>query len=428
MLHSDYSCQPTPAKYLQNMATVKLYLDKRAARPGEPAPLKISLCFHGKTALHSTGVKIMPEQWDADKERIVKHPQKQYLNSLLNMATTKWEQALWELAENGMGRCAKNATELKKLVLQRLNSNVAGCKNGEVRFLVHFLKFADSRRTAGNREAYHRTIVRMRAFDDEIEMRSFEDIDKRWLEAFERFMSKTAKSANARAFHLRNIRAVFNDAIDEELTTAYPFRKFKIRREATPKRALTVEQLRELASFPCEAYQKAYRDMFMLMFMLIGINGADLFAALPDSVVDGRLEYVRAKTHKFYSIKIEPEAAELLKRYKGTGHLVWVSDVYANHRDYLHRLGVALKQIGPTERHGRGGKKTRQPLFPRISQYWCRHSWATIAASLDIPKETIAAALGHGGNSVTDIYIDFDRKKVDEANRRVIDWVLYGKR
>ena len=29
---------------------------------------------------------------------------------------------------------------------------------------------------------------------------------------------------------------------------------------------------------------------------------------------------------------------------------------------------------------------------------------------------------------VTDIYIDFDRKKVDEANRRVLDWVLYGKR
>ena len=60
--------------------------------------------------------------------------------------------------------------------------------------------------------------------------------------------------------------------------------------------------------------------------------------------------------------------------------------------------------------------------------YKARHSWATIAAELEIPKETIAAALGHGGNTVTDIYIDFDRKKVDEANRRVLDWVLYGKR
>ena len=43
-----------------------------------------------------------------------------------------------------------------------------------------------------------------------------------------------------------------------------------------------------------------------------------------------------------------------------------------------------------------------------------------------IPKETIAAALGHGGNTVTDIYIEFDYRKVDEANRRVLNWVLYG--
>lgn len=31
-------------------------------------------------------------------------------------------------------------------------------------------------------------------------------------------------------------------------------------------------------------------------------------------------------------------------------------------------------------------------------------------------------------NSTTAIYIERDQRKVDEANRRVIDWVLYGKR
>ena len=37
-------------KYLQKMATVKLYLDTRAAEPGTPAPVKISVCLRGKTA------------------------------------------------------------------------------------------------------------------------------------------------------------------------------------------------------------------------------------------------------------------------------------------------------------------------------------------------------------------------------------------
>ena len=45
-----------------------------------------------------------------------------------------------------------------------------------------------------------------------------------------------------------------------------------------------------------------------------------------------------------------------------------------------------------------------------MTTYTLRHTWATIAA-----------ALGHAQNAtVTDIYIDFNRKKVDEANRKVI--------
>jgi hypothetical protein len=43
---------------------------------------------------------------------------------------------------------------------------------------------------------------------------------------------------------------------------------------------------------------------------------------------------------------------------------------------------------------------------------------------LDTPKETISAALGHNiGSDVTSIYIKFDLKKVDDANRRVIDYM-----
>lgn len=35
--------------------------------------------------------------------------------------------------------------------------------------------------------------------------------------------------------------------------------------------------------------------------------------------------------------------------------------------------------------------------------------------------------MGHSnGVRVTDTYIDFDMRKVDEANRRIIDLILYG--
>ena len=60
-----------------------------------------------------------------------------------------------------------------------------------------------------------------------------------------------------------------------------------------------------------------------------------------------------------------------------------------------------------------------------ISTYYARHSWATIAYNeAKIPKDDIAAALGHGGKTVTDIYINEDLAKIDEANRKVLN-VIY---
>lgn len=93
----------------------------------------------------------------------------------------------------------------------------------------------------------------------------------------------------------------------------------------------------------------------------------------------------------------------------------------------LSRINKNLKELGTTQ-IGKHGKKTKDTRYKFLSSYYCRHTWATIAAHLEIPKETIAAALGHGGNDVTDIYINFDRKKIDEANRKVIDFILEKKK
>ncbi len=61
---------------------------------------------------------------------------------------------------------------------------------------------------------------------------------------------------NSISIHLRNIRAVFNYAIDNEETELYPFRKFAIEKEETRKRSLRPEQLATLRDFSGEEYQK----------------------------------------------------------------------------------------------------------------------------------------------------------------------------
>lgn len=150
-----------------------------------------------------------------------------------------------------------------------------------------------------------------------------------------------------------------------------------------------------------------YRDAFLLMFMLRGINVVD-FCNL--QMVEGHyIRYRRSKTGRLFEVRIEPEARVLIEKLRGKNQLLYPLDRIKDYRRYTGRLNKALQRIA-----------AKIPGFPPITSYWARHTWATIAASIDIPKDTIAAALGHRQNTVTDIYIAFDTRKIHTANRRVI--------
>ena len=325
------------------------------------------------------------------------------------------EDTLWD----------KTVAQIKDLVAKRMfpdKHNEDKAKG--VLFIDHFRKFM-SRKTGGTYSVYNQTLTKLLAYKEDIESLSFEEVTVQWLRDFEKDMSATM-SKNARNIHFRNIRAVFNDALDDEVISCYPFRKFKIKGEETEKRSLSVDNLRRLFDCKVEKYAEFYKDMFKLTFFLIGINPVDL-AHLSAMTIDGRVEYKRAKTHRGYSIKVEPEALEIIKRWRGNKYLLSILDRWTDYKNFARQTNIALQSMG-AKRSGLGGKKA-EGIFPDITLYWARHSWATIAAELDIPDAIISQALGHAAeNRTTEIYIRRNRKKVDKANRRVIDFVLYGKK
>lgn len=396
------------------MATVKFYLDKRRQKKNGTYPIKLNV-FHNKQIMIATQLSASEKEWNGN-EYSVRAQNYKPRNIVARGIINKAETVIFTLEQQEK---LKSTTDkaLKKLIEDAISSKVENQKT----FLYYLDEFVSKKTNQGTKSIYTTTRNKIEEYDSHC---TFESMDKSWLENFEAWMAKTMK-VNAYAIHLRNIRSVFNYAIDEEYTTLYPFRRFSIKKEETRKRSLTAEQLRLLRDYPCEEYQIRYRDMFMLMFYLIGVNAADLFNAKHSALVNGRFEYKRAKTGKLYSIKVEPEAQAIIEKYKGKDYLLNIMDEYGNYKDFLHRMGIGLKQIGETERKGLGGKKSRNPLFPDLSSYWARHTWATVAAELDVPKEVIAHALGHSwaNSTTTDIYIRFDMKKVDEANRKVIDFV-----
>ena len=400
------------------MASFTFYLDSRRLRADGNACLKIALSHEGRRVFIPLDLSIPPDVWDARTAHVDRRWRyARQTNLLLDQ--------YFEAVDDAVRALAKVPSASMEMCVRAVERALGrGGVEGTFMPALEAYAYGLSRGTQG---LYAQTAARIRAYDPQgCEALSFEDIDYNWLTRFEAFLAQS-ESKNARNIHLRNIRAVFNRALDEEVTSVYPFRRFKIRPVATPKRSLSAERLREFMEYPVEDWQVRHRDMWLLSFMLCGINMVNM-CGLRGVTTEGRVEYNRAKTHRLYSIRVEPEAADIIDKYHGREYLLDVSERYGDYRDYLKRCNRGLQSIGECERHGLGGKKTVTAAFPGLTTYWARHTWATIAASLDIPRDTIAHALGHGGNTVTDIYIDFDLSKVDDANRRVLDWVLYGKR
>lgn len=397
------------------MATIYIVLDTRRAKVNGEYPVKLSLIHKRQTVYMSTEISALKEEFE--NGQLNKRAQNyQAKNAKLRKMLSDAEIAIMELSSKEL----INNVPMKRL-RAIVEARVKGVKQNEKTFIDYLDQFSSLKANPGTRSVYNQTKVKLLDYDP---MCTFETIDVSWLKKFELHMQNQGIKTNARGIHLRNIRAIFNYAIDEEITALYPFRKFKIKKEETKKRSLSVEDIIKLKNYPCEPHQEKTRDMFFLMFYLIGINPVDLFNLKHEDLHSGRIEYYRAKTGKLYSIEVIPEAMEIINKYKGKDYLIDVLEEWGNYKDFAHRMNINLKQIGEMERKGLGGKKIRTPLFPDITIYHARHTWASVAAGLDIPKETIAAGLGHEiGNRVTSIYIDFDRKKVDEANKLVAHYI-----
>lgn len=280
--------------------------------------------------------------------------------------------------------------------------------------IPYFRSFADRRTAANTRTIYGHALADLRRYAGE--RLTFSELDERLIRNLYRSMIAQGYVHNTAVMRLRCIKAVCNAAIAEGLLFSNPFRAFPLRIEDTRHRSLSADSFRRFLSIPLTGAQAYARDYFLLSFLLLGINTADLIRLRPSDYTEGRLHYRRAKTGKLYDVAVLSEAAEIIERHRGKERLLDMSDRYCSTAAFTSAINSSLKKIGKE--------------WNEITIYWARHSWATIAANdLDISQDVISHALGHStGAKVTQTYVDFSLRKVDEANRRVTQWVLYKQR
>lgn len=271
------------------MASISLKLDRRRATARGLYPIQFLLSSKGKVTTIGTGVNIRPEHWNGEVNKAVlpKCPNARAINESIESLFFKYTNTLRNLENDGK-LVGKSVTEIKKLLVEvRSGSSKESLTD-------YFSRYAESRRTEKSREVYRYTLKTIRAFDNE-EV-PFEKVNVIWLKAFDAHLEKQGVGINTRAIHFRNLRAVFNSAINEDLIGLeyYPFRKFKIASSRKDKEALTEEQLQRLIAYDTPyPFRRTARDLFLLSFYMCGMNLVDLYHL--DRLRDGRAHFVRTK-------------------------------------------------------------------------------------------------------------------------------------
>ena len=267
------------------MASISSFLDLRYQTKGKHA-IKILLSHNKQNAQYSLGIYLEKEYWQPathEGEGYVKktHPQHKMLNHHIRTMCQRFDEQLIILEQQRRLNTFASARDLKNHIVAIIEGR------NEVTFLQFFKTVVDTRACNGTRKIFRETYNRLLAFTNGRDI-SFEQITPKWLDEFNNFMNGCI---NYKSIHLRNIRTAYNLAIRNDIAKydTYPFRKYKIKKEKTVKRSLSIEQLCDICDMDILQHQERYRDLFMLSFYLIGINAVDLLHLTAENIQGDRL-------------------------------------------------------------------------------------------------------------------------------------------
>jgi integrase len=415
------------------MATLKAVVLKHQLREDGTYNVKIRVTHDRRSAYIPTEHYISARQVSADCKKI----KDQFILQQLDITLARLRKEISALGPKVSLYTARTLAEHLAEVIRPGSDSID--------FLEYAQKKAEDLKSVGRTSvasSYVGVIHNLKRFlgRDKLE---FKEITVKFLENYETYL-RTRTGEGIRPLqsrgiecNLASIRALFNLArreyndedLDDVRIKNNPFARYRVPRSEEPeKRSLPVEMILKIKEYVRKEKSKygrrgkelrseVARDVYLLSFYLVGMNSKDIFCL--DRIDGDRITYNRAKTKDRradkaeISIKIEPEARELIEKYKDpTGKRAFC--FYLHHKNestFNASLNRGLKEIG--EVIG----------VENLEFYSARHSWATIARNqCGISKDDIALCLNHTDTTkmVTDKYIKKDFSRIDRANEQVL--------
>jgi integrase/recombinase XerD len=248
------------------------------------------------------------------------------------------------------------------------------------------------------------------------------EIDKEFLEGFEEQMRRPyriGKEKEDRAGHssttigiyLRNLRAVFKEAIERQIVAAdsYPFgrKRYVIPTSRNIKKALSAADKNKLIAFkPMRPAAVRALQAWTFSYFCNGMNFSDVAHLTRENIRGDVLHFRRNKTLRTKQdaaptiVMLRPEALEILRHQVGQPYLFGVIDDKDDARrrkakihDWVKRTNKQLDKI------------CEELKIEKVTTYTARHTAATMLMRGGASPIDIRDALGHSTVAVTEKYL-----------------------
>lgn len=145
-----------------------------------------------------------------------------------------------------------------------------------------------------------------------------EGVDSAFMVEYETFLKSTGVCPNSSSYYMRNLRAIYNRAVDKGLTVQRsPFKHVYTGIDKTMKRAVSMTVIRQIRDLELgfSSSMEYARDIFMFSFYTRGMSFIDIAFLKKKDIQNGILSYRRHKTNQQLFIKWEKPMQEIVNKY-----------------------------------------------------------------------------------------------------------------
>ncbi len=362
-----------------------------------------------------TDYRLFMYEWDEDNNAIITTN-----NSRLNYLQSIKERIDWDVKRlqsviNGWENKRVKYTADDIISTFQRQANEQSLFNFTQMVIVQLQQMGKQRTS----ETYRATLRSFMSFREDRDI-LLEEIDSDTMLMYEAYLHNRGLTKNTTSFYMRILRAVYNRAVEKDLTTnRSPFKHVYTGIDKTVKRAIPLKTIKQIKNLDLSLQPSLdfARDMFLFSFYTRGMSFIDMAYLKKKDLSNGILSYRRRKTGQQLFIRWEKCMQEIVDKYDNplSGYLLPIikpmnGDERTQYQNAMYLINRKLKTIG----------KMVGVQLP-LTMYTARHSWASVAKNKNVPISVISEGMGHDSEMTTQIYLaSLDTAVVDKANRMIL--------